>query len=135
ADESRWARLLGQFVRVHSGADMAAVAQRHDLATARQLFVLDLRDAEAALLARDAPRYRAALTEARGELQNDFDATAAAVAAAAGSVDALASLELTPPPPGALGAALKELRNLRATHALREPARAAAAPKTAEDRP
>ena len=47
-------------------------------------------------------------------------------------LDALDKGNLAPPPPALLGTALKELRNLRATHALRAGAPRAAAPKTDE---
>jgi uroporphyrin-3 C-methyltransferase len=126
---SRWARLLGQFIRIRNGDAAAAMAQRHDLALARQLYMLDLRDAEAAVLARDDARYHAALSDAQVLLKNDFDAAAAAVVAARSGVDRLAQAALAPPPPADLGVALKELRNLRATHALHQPpAPGAAAP-------
>jgi len=123
ADESgtsRWAHLLGQFVRVRTSDGTAAIVQRHDLALARQLYALDLRDAEAAALARDETRYRAALADAQILLKTDFDAAAAPVAAAASTVAGLGDMALAPPPPANLGSALKELRNLRATHALHQ---------------
>jgi uroporphyrin-3 C-methyltransferase len=128
ADESgtsRWARLLSQFIRVRSSDGTAAIVQRHDLALARQLYALDLRDAEAAALARDETRYRAALADAQILLKTDFDAAAAPVAVAAGTVAGLENMALAPPPPANLGSALKELRNLRATHALHQPVQAA----------
>lgn len=129
--ESRWWHVFGNFVRVRTGADAAAAAQRHDAALARQLYVLDLRDAEAALLARDAARYGAAIAEAQAELKLDFDAAADAVKAAHGTLERLGKAELAPPAPAQLGAALRELRNLRATHALRQTRPPAAKP--AED--
>lgn len=132
--ESRWWHVFGSFVRVRTGEDAAALVQRHEPALARQLVVLDLRDAEAALLARDDVRYRAALTEAQAGLKLDFDAGADSVKAAGATLARLAQAQLAPAPPALLGAALRELRNLRATHALRQPARAPAA-KPAEDRP
>jgi uroporphyrin-3 C-methyltransferase len=49
-EESHWWQMFGNLVRVRTGADAAAAAQRNDAALARQLYVLDLRDAEAALL-------------------------------------------------------------------------------------
>jgi uroporphyrin-3 C-methyltransferase len=122
AGESGWARVFAPFVRVRHGDD-ATVAPLHEAALARQLFALDLRDAEAALLAHDVARFRAALVDARSVLHADFDAGAEPVAAALTAIDGLAALELAPGPPAVFGAALKELRNLRATHALHEPAR------------
>jgi uroporphyrin-3 C-methyltransferase len=135
AGESRWARLLGQFIRVRHGDDVTTAAQRHDIVLARQLFVLDLRDAQAALLARDGAQFHAALDDARAVLGADFDAASAATTAAHANLAALAKLVVAPPAPANLGAALRELRNLRATHMLQPPANAAAAPKPAEERP
>jgi uroporphyrin-3 C-methyltransferase len=122
--ESHWWRVFGSFVRVRTAADSAVLAQRHDLTLARQLFVLDLRDAEAALLARDPLRYAAALAEAEAALKLDFAADSDSVKAAQAALDRLAKAELAPAPPALLGAALKELRNLRATHAQAQPSRA-----------
>ena len=119
-EESRWWHVFGNLVRVRTGADAAAAAQRHDASLARQLYVLDLRDAEAALLARDTARYRAALAQAQAELKLDFDMGADAVKSAQDALERLGKAELAPPAPPQLGAALRELRNLRATHALRQ---------------
>ena len=132
AEESHWWHVFGNLVRVRTGADAAAAAQRHDASLARQLFVLDLRDAEAALLARDTARYRAAITQAQAELKLDFDIDAEPVKSAQGTLERLGKAELAPPAPPQLGAALRELRNLRATHALRQARPAAASPP--EDR-
>ena len=132
AGEPRWERLLAQFVRVHRGSDTAELAARHGVALARQLLALDLRDAEAAVLALDELRLRAALTDAQALLRVDFDGNDAATKAVRATLDALAKLELAPPAPALLGTALKELRNLRATHALRQPAAPAQAAKPAE---
>ena len=127
AADSHWWSVFGNFVRVRTGEDSAVLAQRHDAALGRQLYVLDLRDAEAALLARDALRYGGALAEAQAALKLDFDTDAGAVKAARAKLEQLGKAELAPPPPALLGAALKELRNLRATHALRQAPRAPAA--------
>ena len=132
-EESRWWRVFGNFVRVRTGADAAAVAQRHDAALARQLYLLDLRDAEAALLTRDPVRYAAAIAEAQAELKLDFDPGAEPVKSAQDTLERLGKAELAPPAPPQLGAALRELRNLRATHALRQTPPPAAG--TPEDRP
>jgi hypothetical protein len=48
------------------------------------------------------------------------------------AIDSLAAQQLAPAPPAVFGAALRELRNLRATHALHEPARRSA--QSAENR-
>jgi len=125
---SHWWNVFGDVVRVRTGEDTAALLQRHDAALARQLFVLDLREVEAALLARDQARYDAAITEALSELKRDFDAEAPAVKDARTTLESLAKLPLAPAPPGVFGVALKELRNLRATHALRAPSRASESP-------
>jgi uroporphyrin-3 C-methyltransferase len=125
---SRWARLLGQFVRVRHGQDSAALVERHDIALARELFVLDLRDAEAALLARDEVRWHAALADADAVLGADFDADAGSVKAARRSLATLAQQPLAPAAPANFGSALRELRNLRATHALRQAPTPADAP-------
>jgi uroporphyrin-III C-methyltransferase len=131
-EESHWWQVFGNLVRVRTAADAAAAVQRHDAALARQLYVLDLRDAEAALLIRDASRYTAALAEAQGELKLDFDAGADAVKSAQAALERLGKAELAPTAPPQLGAALHELRNLRATHAVRQAQPAAASPS--EDR-
>ena len=122
AGESRWARLLGQFIRVRRGDAVAVAVQRHDIGVARQLFVLDLRDAQAALQARDEAQFRAALQDAQTLLAADFDGASEATAAARANLDALGKLAIAPAPPANLGAALRELRNLRATHTLQPPA-------------
>ena len=127
-EESRIWRLLGAFVQVRHGEDAQASLSLRDAGMARELAILDLRDAEVALLARDDAHYRAALASARAQLLA-FDPSAAAVSAAQGELDALAKSALAPPAPQILGAALKELRNLRATHALRAPARQGEAQK------
>ena len=128
AQSSRLWRVLGAFVQVHHGDDAQAQVALHDAGLARELAVLDLRDAQAALLARDAARYRNALAAARAQLTAAFDPHASAVAAALSQLEALSKAELAPPPPPILGTALKQLRNLRTTHALH----ASAAPKSDE---
>ncbi len=120
-EESRVWRVLGAFVQVRHGEDAQASLSLRDAGMARELAILDLRDAEVALLARDDARYQAALASARAQLLA-FDPSAAAVSAAQAELDALAKSVMAPPPPPILGAALKELRNLRAMHALRAPA-------------
>jgi uroporphyrin-3 C-methyltransferase len=128
AEESRIWRVLGAFVQVRHGEDAQASLSLRDAGMARELAMLDLRDAQAALLARDDAHYRAALASARSQLLA-FDPSAPAVSAAQAELDALAKAVLAPPPPQILGAALKELRNLRATRALHEPARQGEAQK------
>lgn len=121
---SRFWQVLGAFVQVRHGEDMQARMVQHDASLARELAMLDLREAEAALLAHDDAHYHAALGSARAQLAA-FDASAAAVTTAQGELDALDKAMLAPNPPTLLGTALKELRNLRATHALHAPPAAA----------
>jgi uroporphyrin-3 C-methyltransferase len=122
AQTSRLWRVLGAFVQVHHGDDAPAQVALHDAGLARELAVLDLREAESALLARDATRYRDALAAARAQLTAVFDPHAPAVAAALSQLEAMSRAELAPPLPAILGTALKQLRNLRTTHALHAPA-------------
>lgn len=125
APASRWQTFLSQFVRV-SHRDDATVAPR-DVELVRSLSALDLRVAEAALLAGDADGYAAALKRAREGVAAGFDANAAAVRETLAELDRLAAQPLAPALPE-LGTALKELRNLRATRALSHPPAAPAAP-------
>jgi len=118
--ESRLARLLGAFVQIRHDDTAQTRATLHAPNLARELFLVDLREAEAAAFARDDTRYHAALQSARVEFGAAFDAQAPAVAAAAAELAALHNAVLAQAPPALLGTALKELRNLRATHALRE---------------
>lgn len=118
ADASRLSRLFAAFVQVRHDSDAPAQMQLRDSTLARELVVLDLREAQAAALARDAGGYGDALAAARAQINASYDASTPAVAAALHELDALAQARLAPAEPAALGAALKELRNLRATHAL-----------------
>lgn len=114
-DDSRLWRVLGRFVRISH--DTATPLGTRDRGMARMLITLDLRNAEAALLARDMESYRAALQRARGAFAATFDAQAEATRSALATLDRLGNIA-PPPAPIELGAALKELRNLRATHSL-----------------
>ncbi len=125
---SRWARLLGALVRVQRDDAAHAALAAADVQLARELLLLDLAEARAALRTHDGAAWRDALAAARVELASGFDPAAAEVQAARAEVDALAGIELAPAAPAVLGSALTELRNLRATHALRRPQ---AAPKSA----
>jgi len=118
--ESRLARVLGAFVQVRHDDTAQTRAVLHAPNLARELFLVDLREAEAAALARDDARYRAALESARTEFALAFDAQTPAESVASSELAAAANAALAPPIPALLGTALKELRNLRATHALRE---------------
>ena len=118
APPSRLAALLQQFVRV-STDDSAAPGQR-DAGLARTLAAIDLRAAQAALLARDPAAYTAALVRTRATIAASFDADAQPVKDALAEIDRLSSAPLAPALPE-LGSALRELRNLRATRALAQP--------------
>jgi len=133
AQPSRWQSFLAQFVHVSHSADLGATATR-DVELTRALTAIDLRAAEAALLARDDAGYKAALTRARDGLGASFDATAAPTQAALAELDRLVSQPLAPALPE-LGSALKELRNLRATRALVQPAAHPAAADAPADTP
>ncbi len=116
--ESRWRAFFSQFVRIHHSDDLA-IAPR-DIELARSLVALDLRVAEAALMAGDAETWAPALKRARDGLADAFDPRAEATQAALAELDRLAAQPLAPALPE-LGTALKELRNLRATRALSQP--------------
>ena len=130
--DSRLWRVLGAFVQVHHANDAQTELARRDVGLARELITLDVRQAEAALLARNDMLYHATLASARAQLAA-FDAAAAPVVAVREALDALDKSVLAPPTPELTGTALKELRNLRATHALRAGAATrSAAPKVEE---
>ncbi|EIL98942.1 hypothetical protein UUC_16400, partial [Rhodanobacter denitrificans] len=93
---------------------------------ARELAALDLAQAQAALLAHDAKGYAAALQRVDAALASQFDGHAPAVQQAREALRQLAS-QLPANAPVQLGAALGELRNLRAVHAL-SPAPGGSAP-------
>lgn len=114
AESSRLWRVLSQFIRVSH--DTAPAATR-DRALARALVGLDLREAEAALLGRDLPTFRAALVRVQAALTQQFDPASPAVQAARSTLDRLAGVNAPAAMPE-LGAALKELRNLRSTRTL-----------------
>ena len=114
--------MFGQFVRIRTDDAAQELPSRHDATLARELLALDLREAEAALLIRDSAHFAAALNAARAALTGEFDATTPPVTSAMAALDDLSKQAIAPPPPAVLGAALKELRNLRATHALQEQA-------------
>lgn len=124
ARESRWHAFFSQFVRIRHNEELA-IAPR-DLELARTLVALDLRGAEAALMAGDAKAWGLALRRARDGLAAAFDPRAPATQAALAELDRLAAQPLAPALPE-LGTALKELRNLRATRVLSQPPAAAPA--------
>jgi uroporphyrin-3 C-methyltransferase len=128
ASTSRWPGFLAQFVRISYSNDVDANAQR-DIGLTRSLAAVDLRAAEAALLARDAEGYKAALEHARAGIVAGFDAQSAATKSVLAELDRVASQPLAPALPE-LGSALRELRNLRATRALARPPAPAPVQKT-----
>lgn len=128
---SRFARVFGQFIRIRRDDDEGGRFGRNDPLLARALLDASLRDAQGALLVRDASRWQQALTAARAQLAHDFDGAAPEVAKARTTLDGLAKTTIAPAAPNVIGAALKELRNLRTTHSLQaapaaEPAKPAA---------
>ena len=123
AAPSRFEALLQQFVRI--GHDDTPA--RRDVELTRTLAAIDLRAAEAALLARDPSAYTAAIGRARASIAGAFDGDAQAVKDDLAELDRLGSAPLAPALPE-LGSALRELRNLRATRALTQPRGAAPPP-------
>ncbi|MGH8172340.1 MAG: uroporphyrinogen-III C-methyltransferase [Rhodanobacteraceae bacterium] len=115
---SRFAELVQQFVRVRT--DTGDVPGSRDLELSRSLAAIDLRAAEAALIARDPTAYANALSRTRASIANGFDPAAVAVTNDLAEIDRLAAAPLAPNLPE-LGSALRELRNLRATRALSQP--------------
>ncbi|KZC39286.1 MULTISPECIES: uroporphyrinogen-III C-methyltransferase [Rhodanobacter] len=120
---SRIRRALASVVSVQrdDGAPLAVADARF----ARELAALDLAQAQAALLAYESKGYAAALQRVDGALASQFDARAPAVQQARETLKRLAG-QLPANAPVQLGAALSELRNLRAVHAL-SPARSSSA--------
>ncbi len=116
---SRLWRILGAMVLVRHEEKPKAKLQLRDVALSRNLVILDLRDAEAAALARNASRYNSALKAARAQIDTAFDPQSSAVKRALQQLDELDSAKLEPEPPSLLGTSLKQLRALRATHTLR----------------
>ncbi|MBD8881159.1 uroporphyrinogen-III C-methyltransferase [Rhodanobacter sp. 7MK24] len=123
---SRITRALASVVSVQrdNGAPLAVADARF----ARELVALDLAQAQAALLAHDPKAYVGALQRADAGLAGQFDGNADAVQQARASLKQLAFV-VPNDAPVQLGAALSELRNLRAVHALsNSPAPAASVP-------
>ena len=122
---SRIRRALAGVVSVQrdNGAPLAVADARF----ARELAALDLAQAQAALLAYDSKGYAAALQRVDAALASQFDGSAPAVQQARETLKQLAG-QLPANAPVQLGAALTELRNLRAVHALSPAAASSAAP-------
>ena len=119
ATPSRLETLLQQFVRISSDD----TPERRDIELTRTLAAIDLRAAEAALLARDPAAYTGAIARARTSIAGAFDGEAQPVKDDLAELEKLGSATLAPALPE-LGSALRELRNLRATRALAQPRQA-----------
>ena len=135
---SRWQSFIAQFVHISHSTDTSTFANR-DIGMLRALSAIDLRAAEAALLARDADGYMAALQRARAGIVAGFDTQSAQAKTVLADLDRLIGMPLATTQPE-LGGALRELRNLRATRALAQPAApspvaAPATPSTAQPAP
>lgn len=118
ASSSHWSRIttaIGNVVKVQrtNGAPLSVADARF----ARELTAIDLAQAQAALLASDRDAYAAALKRADTGIAAQFDTNAPAVQQARTQLATLQAQQ--PSAPVQLGAALSELRNLRAVHALK----------------
>jgi uroporphyrin-3 C-methyltransferase len=118
ASTGSWSRItaaIGNVVKLQrtNGAPLSVADARF----ARELTAIDLAQAQAALLAADRDGYVAALRRADAGLASQFDTGAPAVQQARAQVATLQAQQ--PSTPVQLGAALNELRNLRAVHALK----------------
>jgi uroporphyrin-3 C-methyltransferase len=118
ASTSNWSRItaaIGNVVKVQrtNGAPLSVADARF----ARELTAIDLAQAQAALLAADRDAYAASIKRADTGLATQFDINAPAVQQARAQLAALQGQQ--PSAPVQLGAALGELRNLRAVHALK----------------
>jgi uroporphyrin-3 C-methyltransferase len=116
---STWSRIRHALAGVISvqrdnGAPLAVADARF----ARELAELDLAQAQAALLAYDSKGYAAALQRVDATLSTQFDGSAPVVQQARDTLKQLGAV-LPVTAPVQLGAALSELRNLRAVHALK----------------
>jgi uroporphyrin-3 C-methyltransferase len=127
ADESRLWRVVSQFVRVSHDQDVLASVHARGGELGGELIALDLSVAQSALLARDAVAYHDALQRVRLGSAQRYAATDPAVIETLAELDKLTAMPLAAPAPGILGSALKELRNLRITHALQRSPKAAPA--------
>ena len=117
-DQGAWARVgraLSSVISIHR--DNGAPLSTADAGLVRELLRLDLAQAQAAVLARDAAAADAALKRADASLAARFDAQAASVKQARARIATLLD-QIKPAAPVQLGAALGELRNLRSVHAL-----------------
>ncbi|RDS80208.1 hypothetical protein DWU98_14970 [Dyella monticola] len=119
ASTSVWARFrraLYSVIQIHR--DNGAPVDIADARIARELVALDLAQAQAGLLAWDNDASAAALKRADAGLDAQFDPQSPALQQAHQRIATLLT-QLKPAIPVKLGAALGELRNLRAVHALK----------------
>lgn len=141
-DDSRpatgaWARIgraLASVVSIHR--DDSGPLTMAGAGLSRELLALDLAQAQADLLAGDTAGAGTAMKQADARLAASFDPQADAVQQARAQLAHLIG-ELKPTVPVALGAALNQLRNLRAMYALSSaaPASASSAPANASSAP
>lgn len=118
ATAGSWSRVMAAIngvvkVQRTNGAPLSVADARF----ARELASIDLAQAQAALLASDGEAYVAALKRADAGIAAQFDINAAPVQQARTQIATLQSHQ--PTSAVQLGAALNELRNLRAVHALK----------------
>jgi uroporphyrin-III C-methyltransferase len=120
-----WARIRHALYSViQIQRDNGAPIDIADARIAREMVALDLAQAQAALIAWDDDACNAALKRADAGLVAQFDAQSPAVQQVRERIASLGG-QLKPAIPVKLGAALGELRNLRAVHALKPDAETA----------
>lgn len=118
-DNGVWARIRhALFSVIQIQRDNGAPIDIADARIAREMVALDLAQAQAALIAWDNDACSAALKRADAGLAAQFDLQSPAVQQARERIAKLDD-QLKPAIPVTLGAALSELRNLRAVHALK----------------
>jgi len=118
-NQGMWARIrraLYGVIQIHR--DNGAPVDIADARIAREMVALDLAQAQAGLLAWDDSASAQALHRADAGLAAQFDTQSPAVQQSRQRIAALLA-QLKPATPVQLGAALSELRNLRAVHALK----------------
>lgn len=120
--QTRLAGFFGKFIRISRDDGSNGNGAVHTIELARLLAEIDVRTAEAALLARDPAAFRTALERVKNDVTDVVDTDATVIKDAFAEIDKLAATPLAPKLPE-LGGALSELRNLRASRALtRSPA-------------
>jgi uroporphyrin-III C-methyltransferase len=127
-DNGAWARIVRALHSViQIQRDNGAPIDIADARIARELVALDLAQAQASLLAWDDNGCAAALKRADAGLATQFDPQSTVVQHAREQLGTMSD-QLKPAIPVKLGAALSELRNLRAVHALKSDSANNAAP-------